>query len=467
VAETEPLEPLSPLWWVGRLYKELRARQPDMQNFRDLVDDAHVPASTAEESKKYREMAGLSTTNLCGLVVEATAERMEVEGFRFGDDPDDDRDAWRIWQESDMDAGSGEAITQALTYNRSFISVDPAGGIPRLLLEDARQVVVAYSSDGRRDRLAALKVFTDEWTGEVFGTLYLPGSVHRFTNRTPQAQTPTWYLRPIPQFEDGVTGNPLGEVPFFELRNRIAGRTRSEVAPIEIPQRLLNQAVFNAQAVAEYGAFRQKWATGIEIPRDPVTGEPQSPFNANVAKMFIGTPAQNSTEPARFGNFDATDLSGYLEWMREISLHISRVSRLPVTYFMKPENLAAETVALMVSALIKKCERRVKFYEPGIEDAMRCAFKVLGDPRAVEMSAEVRWANMETRTVAQDADAAVKLTQGANPVITPQTAQEKYLGMSQTERDRDDAWRLENNAQGSLTSLLDVDEEPVGVPAPA
>jgi hypothetical protein len=31
--------------------------------------------------------------------------------------------------------------------------------------------------------------------------------------------------------------------------------------------------VFNTDAVAEYGAFRQKWATGIEVPRDP-TGQP-------------------------------------------------------------------------------------------------------------------------------------------------------------------------------------------------
>lgn len=458
-------EMLSPLWWVARLHKVLQDRQDDMQRFRELVDDEHVPALTVESSRKYREMSGLSITNLCGLVVEATAERMEVEGFRFGDDPDDDKDAWRIWQASDFDAGSGEAITQALTYGRSFISVDPADGNPRLLLEDSRQVVVAYSSDGRRDRLAALKVFEDEWTGQQFATLYLPGEVHRFVNLTPKTPTPQWLPRPIPGFDGGVSGNPLGEVPFFELRNRVVGRTRSEVAPIEIPQRLLNQAVYNTQAVAEYGAFRQKWATNIEVPKDPATGLPLSPFDANVAKMFIGTPTKNAAEGPRFGDFGATDLSGYLDWQREIALHISRIARLPVTYFMKPENLAAETVALMVSALIKKCQRRVLFYEPAIEGAVRCAFKVLGDRRAGEVSAEVRWANMETRTVAQDADAAVKLTQGENPVITPQTAQERYLGMSQTERDRDAAWRLENGAGAALAGLLNVDTEPVDVPA--
>jgi hypothetical protein len=70
----------------------------------------------------------------------------------------------------------------------------------------------------------------------------------------------------------------------------------------------------------------------------------------------------------------------------------------------------------------------------------------MGDPRADTPNIEVKWAEMETRSMAQAADAAVKLTTGADPVITPQTAQEKYLGMTQTERDRDDAWRAERRA---------------------
>ena len=57
--------------------------------------------------------------------------------------------------------------------------------------------------------------------------------------------------------------------------------------------------------------------------------------------------------------------------------------------------------------------------------------------------------------MAQSADAAVKLTTGDDPVITPQTAQEKFLGMSQTERDRDDAWRQQGRATNNLAAVLD------------
>ncbi len=444
---TDDLTPGSPEWWLKRLYRELSDRQFDMQLYRDLVDDNHAPANSQETSRKFALMAGLATTNLTGLVVEATAERMEVEGFRFGDDPDSDKDAWRIWQESDFDAGSGEAITHALVYGRSFVSVDPDG--PRLLVEDPRQVVVAYSSDGRRDRLAALKVFIDEWTGGRFATVYLPDAVYRFQDTNPSATTPAWVPRQV-SGSPAASRNPLGEVPFFELRNRPLGRTRSEIANLVVPQQRLNQAVFNTDAVAEYGAFRQKWVTGIEVPRDPVTGKPVAPFSASVANLFVA-----DGQDAKFGDFNPTDLSGYLNLGREISTHIARISRVPVTYFLTDvANLSAEALALLVSGLVQKCRRRVRGYEPALEGAMRLAFKSLGDPRANQMSAEVRWATMETRSVAQDADAAVKLTAGDNPVVTPQTAQEKYLGMSQTERDRDAAWRMENGASVDLAGLL-------------
>jgi hypothetical protein len=207
--------------------------------------------------------------------------------------------------------------------------------------------------------------------------------------------------------------------------------------------------MFNIQAIAEYGAFRQKWATGIEVPRDPVTGQPIAPYEANIAKLFVAEGAD-----ARFGDFNATDLKPHLDLAREIAGHMARISRLPITYFLTDvANLSADALALLVSGLVKKCQRRVKGYEPAFEGAVRLAFKTLGDPRATA-PISIKWAEMETYSMGQAADAAVKLTTGDNPVITPQTAQEKYLGMTQTERNRDDSWRREGNATSNLQAVL-------------
>lgn len=447
----------SPKWWLRRLDEERTRRAEVYDAYRELVADVHPDVESAETSEKFRRMAGLSTTNLMGLAAEATAERMSVEGIRIGDEPESDKDAWRIWKDSDFDAGSDEAIAAALICERSFVSVAPPkdGENPRLSYEDPAQVVLAYSPEG--ERIAALKVFGDEWTGDTFGTLYTPQYVVRMQRKGDDGMANPldpyrWLARQMPRGAEAVSRNPLGEVPFFELQNRPLGEIRSELAPLVLPQRLLNQTMFNIQAIAEYGAFRQKWATGIEVPRDPETGQPIRPYSAHVAELMVA-----EGEHAKFGDFNATDLKPHLDLAREIAGHMARISRLPATYFLtEVSNVGAETLALIVGGLVAKCRRRVKGYEPGIEGAMRLALKAKGDSRA-SASIEVQWAEMETVSPSQAADAAVKLTAGDNPVITPQTAQEKWLGMSQTERDRDAAWRLENGAGADLAAIFNPD----------
>lgn len=443
----------SPAWWLRRLETELSNRLGEMQAYRDLVDDVHAAPDSAEKSRKFSRIAGLATTNLTGLAVEATAERMSIEGIRIGDEPDADKDVWNdVWQGSDFDEGSQEAITSALVYSRSFVSVEPpqsSDGKAKLHYEDPRQVILATWPDGRRR--AALKVFQDEWTGTIFGTLYTPGFVVRMERQgMPGTNQYRWVPRDLGR-EAAIFRNPLGEVPFFELQNRLTGSVRSEVAPLVIPQLRLNQIIFNTDAVAEYGAFRQKWAVGIEVPRDPETGKPVAPYEANVSKLFVAEDGD-----AKFGDFNVSDMKPYIELAQETAAHISRLSRVPITYFLSNiSNLGGDALALLISGLVLKCQRRVKGYEPAFEGAVRLALKSMGDPRANTANIEVKWADMETRSMAQSADAAVKLTTGDNPVITPQTAQEMYLGMSQTERDRDDAWRLEGRASSNLDAVLE------------
>lgn len=454
---TQPNPPGTPKWWIRRLEDELLARLPDMQTYRSLVDDDHEQPDSAETSLKFQRMAGMATTNLTGLAVEATAERMSIEGVRVGDEPDADKGVWDdIWQRSDFDEGSQDAITGALVYSRSMVSVEPPSAtseFSRLHYEDPRQVVVAHGPNGPR---AALKVFTDEWTGDTFGTLYLPDLIVKMvqanSSTTVVPGASRWLARDVGR-EDAVVRNPLGAVPFFELQNKLTGAVRSEVAPLEIPQKRLNQLIFNTDAVAEYGAFRQKWVTGIEVPRDPATGLPVAPYSASLTSLFVA-----EKNDVTFGDFNPTDPSGYIALGQEIAAHISRLSRVPITYFLSNvSNLGGDALALLISGLVLKCQRRVNGYEPAFEGAIRLALRAQGDPRANAANIEVKWADMETRSMAQSADAAVKLTTGDNPVVTPQTAQEKYLGMTQTERDRDAAWRLENGAGIDLAAAFNPD----------
>lgn len=447
MVDTTP-DPQSAKWWLKRLEDELLARLPEMQEYRELVDDEHPDPDSRETGEKFARIAGLSTTNLTGLAVEATAERIAVEGVRIGDDPNADKDFWdNVWQRSDFDAGSQDAITNALVYSRSMVSVEPPSSsspYARMHYEDPRQVVIAHGPGGQRR--AALKVFTDEWTGDTFGTLYLPNVIVKMVQANKAATVvpgaSRWLAR-SPGREDAVVRNPLGEVPFFELQNKLTGSLRSEVAPLVIPQRRMNQVIFNTDSVAEWGAFRQKWATNIEVPRD-ADGHPVAPYDPHVSKLLV------AEGDAKFGEFGVSDMDPYIRLAQDIAAHISRLSRVPITYFLSNiSNLGGDALALLISGLVLKCQRRVTGYEPALEGAARLALRAMGDPRADAANIEIKWADMETRSPAQSADAAVKLTSGDDPVISKQTAQEKYLGMAQTERDRDATWRREESAPAS------------------
>ena len=77
-----------------------------------------------------------------------------------------------------------------------------------------------------------------------------------------------------------VAANPLGAVPFVPFENRPTAATPGESELRElvpIMQRI--QELELAKLVAAHTAvFRQKWATGLEVPRDPETGKPVEPF---------------------------------------------------------------------------------------------------------------------------------------------------------------------------------------------
>ena len=62
-------------------------------------------------------------------MVNAVAERLQVVGFRFGSDADNEA-AWAIWQANAMDADSELVQTDALVDRPSFVLVQPDNDNP-------------------------------------------------------------------------------------------------------------------------------------------------------------------------------------------------------------------------------------------------------------------------------------------------------------------------------------------------
>jgi hypothetical protein len=202
----------------------------------------------------------------------------------------------------------------------------------------------------------------------------------------------------------------LGAVPVVPLVNDpdLDNRGSSEIASILPLQDLLNKLFVDLMVASEYGAFRQRWATGLEIPVDPETGKPVEPFKASVERVW-----STAVEGAKFGDFEQTDLSGVIASIETTIQHIASKTRTPPHYLLGQSGTfpSGESLKATETGLVAKARRRMRDFGEAWEEVERLAFRAAGDAsRGAYTEAETVWHDPESRTEAEHVDALVKLS---------------------------------------------------------
>lgn len=452
---------LSPEEWLELLYLRLLADRPLMDRMAEYHRGDHpLPFAPRELKDVYKIMLDRSRANFLRLVIEATEERLSVDGFRLSGDADEDADAesWRIWQANNLDADSQTAFSWALIMGRAYFSVwEGEDEQPIIRVEDPRQCIVAHEPGNPRGRLAALKVWDDEITGETRANVYLPEGVYKFRKDT--------HLGDWDERTDEFVANPLNipVVPIVPLYNlpHIEFDGVSELADLTPIQDRINEMLFNEALAAWFAAYKQKWATGLEIPVDEETGEPIEPFNSAVDRLLA-----TSNDKAKFGEFGATDLTNYIKSIESKIQMLSTVSRTPRHYlFQQGQSPSGDALRSAETGLVAKVKRKMRHFGEGIEEVMRLARMYAGYPEAPPDS-EVVWRDPEYQSQGQLTDALVKQIQTG--LVTRSMALER-LGYSQTEIRRMDEERsrdafrraIERDIQTEPINLGDVDDQDV------
>lgn len=404
-------------WWIDRLNRELDARAAPMSRFDDYYQGRH-PMLYA--GTKYRQafgtlFAGFSD-NFCGLVVDAVEERLDVEGFRMGDDLLADTDAWRLWQENDLDAWSQIAHTEALVKGQASVLVWADEDEPdevEITIQDALEMVVARDQSSG-DRLAAMKRWQED-DGSTRFTLYLPDSIEKWQT-VPKGMTLAGSLKVgryniVPRLvgsEPWPLPNPLGVVPVVPLVNRprLRGDGVSEIAAVIPIQNALNKLFLDMLVAAEFAAFRQRYAVGLELEVDPDTGKAVEPYQAGAGQLWA-----EEKPDVKFGDFAVTDLSNYRGAIETAIQHIASITRTPAHYLMGNAGSfpSGESLAATETGLTRKAERKQRFFGESWEQVIRLAFLVLDDPRGRIRDAETIWRDPESRNEAAHVDSLVKL----------------------------------------------------------
>lgn len=429
------LVPLSPEWWLKRLYGHLVARREEVCFFDDYYTGNHpLPWVAPQARDEFRRLVQMTRSNYMGLVVDSMVERMSIEGFRVGTDADADAETWRIWQENGLDTYFDLGLLEAAVGGVSYLHVAPNPDDPKtpsVWVEHPSEAIVEHEpGTNRRVRAASLKVYDDEWTGDVHATLQLAadgGRIYKFRARpstaagTPDALAATATLKWV---EREVTGeppnghrmNPLGVVSMFEMPNNPRLRTGgiSELYDLTDIQDRVNKTIFDRLQTQEYGADPQKWA--IAFPDQDDDGNP------NVVEFGRNRMVTTDIAETRFGQFSAAPLDPYSGAKREDVKDIASRSRTPAQYLLgEMSNVNGETLKASESGLISKVSQRRRPPGQAAAQAMSLARLVAGLP-AKPVSAW--WTDPQYRTEGERTDAIVKRLQAG--IASRRQAREDY-----------------------------------------
>lgn len=353
---------------------------------------------------------GIMASNVPRLAVTALAERLRVSGFRTGGQPN--AELWADWLRNDLDQMAPVAHREALLLGDSYLIVWGDGRGPRVTVESARQVAVQRDPATRRI-VAAVKRWETATTTEA--VLYEPDRITRLRANAPGAT--------IAGFKTVQTiDNPFGVPPIVALRNsdRLLGLGASEIDDLIPLVDGLNKTLADMLVSSEYAGRPRRWATGIELEERPVlndAGEPVlddlgEPVTEAVNPFPEGTRMMVNEDPGgKFGALPAADLAGYESAVKVLLGQIMAVSALPAHYVGQLTNqpTSADSLRAAEASLAARAEARQAVFGRAWEQVGRLmvAARTGTDPEAVDVS--VQWADAATRSVAQEADAVVKL----------------------------------------------------------
>jgi hypothetical protein len=316
-----------------------------------------------------------------------------------------DRETWRIWQANNMDTLFDQALLEAAICGVAYVMVAPNNDdpkTPKMWVEHPSQCIVEHQPGTNRQVVqAGLRVWLNDQTRMINATLYLVDDdelhIYKYQAKMPQTQelrARDWQPRIDPDEEWPAVESDIAMVPIFELPNnpRLLSGGRSELEDILDTQDRIIKTIADRLVAQDFGAFPQKWASGW--PEQDVNGNPNQQIDVGQDRMIT-----TDVPEARFGQFDATDLTGYMAGKKEDVHDMAARTRTPAQYLLGEfSNVNGETLKASESGLVAKVRQRMRGMDDPLESAIRFARQLAGTAIADDVTMEVVWRNPEFRT---------------------------------------------------------------------
>lgn len=380
--------------------RELRERQDFYRLYGEYYEGAHrlmidEPRLRTIFGRLFRNFR----LNLCSAVVDALADRLRVQSFS-SEERVAMQDAQDIWKANRMRRQAGEVHQTAISHGDAFVLVWPDGvGNPIFYPQQSHEVCVKYDAEQPGKIVKAAKLWqTEEKSWRL--NLYYPERIEKYATQ-PRSAGATVEAQSFDYHEaEGETWpleNRFGEVPVFHFANN-AGLGKPGVSELKdaVPvQDWLNYSVFSLLTGQEFQAFPQRYAIGVEVPKD-ADGKPVNPFKAGPERVWVATGSDGETPS--MGQFPAANLDQLLNVKREIGISMAQVTGTPPHYFMLPSGLVSgESQKTAEQKLDSKVSGRQAAFGDTWAAAMTLAVRMrrLGSMDGLEM--DTNWADTKPR----------------------------------------------------------------------
>src|SRR4051812_32012817 len=133
-------------------------------------------------------------------------------------------------------------------------------------------------------------------------------------------------------------------------------------------QNAINKLCTDMLVASEFGAFRQRVLSGVEIPRDPETGRPLG--RAEIVSAMSRLWAFESSD-AKVTDLPATDLSNFVRAVEMFKADLAAQTRTPPHYLLgQVVNASGDALKAAEAGLVSKCRRKIVIYSDPWEEAM-------------------------------------------------------------------------------------------------
>ncbi|MDX2552600.1 phage portal protein [Streptomyces scabiei] len=428
---------------VSLLESELIRRRSEIDRNNDYYKGKQPLRFASDDFAKfhgdrYREFSD----NWVQVVADSPVERLTVTGFQASGEERADKDLWNVWQVNGLDGDSQLGFLGSVISARSFVLVwgDPDDEEnPVVTFEDAAQCIVAYEPGSRVRRRAGLKRWQD---GNCdYATLYLPNQLWKFErpmlrqDKSPQMadvdeamklwlpagaeeRRRAWQPRDEAELgEPNPQPNPMGLVPLVELPNKpmLVDDPISDVTGVVAMQDAINLLWAQLFTASDYASFPQRVILGAERPMIPKlnsAGEIVGKQPVDLAKFAVDRVAWITGKDAKIAEWQAANLGAYTGLIEVAVGHLAAQTRTPQHYLIgKMANLSGDALLAAETGLVKRTDEKKLWSGQGLREVARLIYLARGEyAKAKAMRAgAVLWADSESRSYAQLADALVKL----------------------------------------------------------